>query len=236
MSAKTLHRLTVGFLMMLLAVPTATALARQATPAPTCGAVTPAVATPAADHGGHEMSGMATDTEFDQLYIDMMIPHHQSIVAMAEVALPRLTDERLREIAGAIIATQVPEIEELRGYRAAFYGSPKPAPMDGPMMEMMTQAMPGMPGTMEEMMVQMDPVAQVAAFCAAADPQLAFIDTTIAHHRMAIVASQTALDSAVHQEIASFAQRVIDAQQAEVDQLTAIREELYGTATPAPVG
>jgi uncharacterized protein (DUF305 family) len=34
--------------------------------------------------------------EFDQMYIDMMIPHHQSIIALAQAALPRLTDERLR--------------------------------------------------------------------------------------------------------------------------------------------
>jgi uncharacterized protein (DUF305 family) len=208
-------------------------------PAYSCDGATPMAATPAMDHGsmggmgtGTPMAGMEIGAEFDQLYIDMMIPHHASIVAMAQASLPRLTDERLQEIAQTIINTQTAEVEDLRGYREQFYGSAEPMPLDEPMMGQMMQAMPGM-GSMEAMAVQMDPVAQVAAFCSAADPDLAFIDNTIAHHEMAITASEAALEQATHPEIASFAQRVIEDQQAEVDELTAIRADLHhGSATP----
>src|SRR5687768_10160760 len=31
--------------------------------------------------------------EFDQVYIDLMIPHHASIIALAMTALPHLSDE-----------------------------------------------------------------------------------------------------------------------------------------------
>jgi hypothetical protein len=46
------------------------------------------------------------------------------------------------------------------------------------------------------------------------------------------MASEAALQQAVHPEIRDFAQRVIDAQQREIDELTAIRQELYDSATP----
>lgn len=181
------------------------------------------------------MVGMSA--EFDQSYIDMMIPHHASIIAMAEAALPRLADERLRELAQAMVATQRPEINELRELRERLYGSAVPVPvaeMDASMMEVMTGMMPGME-SMEAMVFQMDEVAQVGAICAADDPDLAFIDLTIPHHEMAIVASESALTEATAPEVRDFARRVIAAQQREIATLAQIRVELYGAATPEPV-
>ncbi len=175
------------------------------------------------------MAGMAM--EFDQVYLDMMVPHHASIVAMAQAALDRLEDERLREIALTIVDTQSAEIEELRGYREQFYGSAEPMPMDQHMMDAMTQMMPGMGGSMEEM----NPDAQVALVCGAEDTDLAFIDLTIPHHQSAIAASEAALDQATHDEVRAFAERVIEDQRREIDELSAIRQELYGSATPEAV-
>ncbi|MEA2524170.1 MAG: hypothetical protein QOF73_1397 [Thermomicrobiales bacterium] len=188
---------------------------------------------------GHTMSGMDMGTpmghaavEFDQLYIDMMIPHHESIIALVQAALPRLTDERLRTIAQNIMTSQSAEIPELMGYREQFYGSAEPMPMDHAMMTQMHRMMPGMSASMDQMAMEMDTEAQVAAFCAADNPDLAFIDLTIPHHRSAVVASEAALTHAIHQEIKEFAQKVIDAQQKEIDELTKIRQELAGAATP----
>ncbi len=187
---------------------------------------------------GTPMAGMdigtpAASAELDQLYIDMMVPHHASIVALAQAALPRLTDERLRTLAEAIIAAQMAEIEELRGYREEFYGSAEAMPMGE---RAMMHLMPQMTMPMDEMMAQMDGATQVAIFCAAADADLAFIDLTIPHHLSAIEASETALQQAVHDEIRTFAGRVIEAQRREIDELSAIRLELYGSATPEAVG
>lgn len=183
-------------------------------------------------------SGQATTTmpmEFDLHYIDMMIPHHESIIALAQVALPTLTDPRLQEMAQNIITNQGSEIEELRNYREAWYGSPDPLPMDDAMLQMMMSMMPTMASmsSMEQMATEMDARAQVDAFCSAANPDLAFIDLTIPHHQMAIAASQDALTMATHQELKDFAQKVIDAQQQELDELMQIRSELTGESTPA---
>ena len=175
---------------------------------------------------GTPEGGMAMgDVEFDQLYIDMMIAHHGSIIALAQAAQPELSDPRLIQITQNIIDTQSTEITELRRYRQQFYGDPQPMAMDQHGMDMMMQAMPGM-GSMEDMMFQMDAQAQVNAFCAADDPDVIFIDLTIPHHEMAIASSEMALDQAVHQEIKDFAQRVITDQQKEIEELTAIRKDL----------
>jgi uncharacterized protein (DUF305 family) len=188
-----------------------------------------AMGTPATGEA-HDMAGQSV--EFDQLYIDMMIPHHQSIIAMAQAAEDRLTDERLQTIAANIITAQKAENEELRGLREQWYGSSGAMPMDESMMGMMAEMMPGM-GDMSSMQQQMNPDALVATFCSAEDPDVAFIDLTIPHHEMAIRASEVALEQATHDEIRAIAERVIQDQQREIDELTTIRQELTGEATPA---
>lgn len=184
----------------------------------------PMAGTPAAS-----MDHMAM--EFDQMYIDM-IPHHRSIIAMARAALPRLEDERLREIANAVIETQGVEIAQLQQYREAWYGDPNPMHMDDAMMAAMEQMMPGM-SDRESMAAMMDAETLVAAFCASENADLAFIDVTIPHHEMAIAASEAALEQATHPEIQEVAQQVIEAQQREITELPEIRQGLVKSATPS---
>ena len=193
--------------------------------------------TPAASSHSEHHSDEATPTaetapqnaaEFDQLYIDMMIPHHTSIIALSQVALPDLTDPRLKEMARSIMNTQSDENTQLTAWRKAWYGSGEPA-MDEASMNQMLEAMPV--GTMDEMMLGMDASAQVNAFCTAANPDLAFIEQVTQHHQMAIDVSEIAVEQAIHPELAEFAQGVIAAQQAEIETLDAILAE-QDAATP----
>lgn len=230
--------LAVGACTVSLGAGSAVARQDATQAAASCAAATPM----AGMTMGTPMAAMAIGTpaatvEFDQSYIDMMIPHHASILALAEAARPLLHDERLRAIADTIIATQGQEIDELRGARARFYGNPEPEPVDAAAMERLMAGM-AMGTPMAEMMAQMDAATQLAAFCAGAtaDPDLTFIDLTIPHHASAIAASETALREAVHDEIRAFARRVIAAQRREIDDLSAIRRERFGSATPAAVG
>jgi uncharacterized protein (DUF305 family) len=135
-------------------------------------------------------------------------------------------------MAGNIITAQSAENDELRGYREQWYGSAEPMPMDEAMTGMMTEMMPKM-GDMASMQMQMDPQALIAAFCAGEDPDLTFIDLVIPHHEMAIQSSEAALDQATHEELRTIAERVIQDQQAEIDELETIRTELTGEGTPA---
>ncbi len=225
--------------------------ARQATPAvgtPVASCATAATPVAGMDHGGHAGHAGATPEpvmghgdhaansvdsalEFDLVYIDMMLPHHESVVALSQAALPALTVPELRAIATAIIETQTAERAELTGYRTQFYGAPDPLPMDQ-IMPAMATLMPEAHDLMMADMAQMDADGLVADFCSAtagAAPGVAdrvFIDLVIPHHESAIAASGPALTDAIHPETRDFAQRVIDAQQAEIDRMTLIRAEL----------
>lgn len=64
-----------------------------------------------------EMAALAatTDAEFDTLFVDMMIRHHQGAIAMANAVLIEGTDPGVRALAEAIIAAQEGEIAEMQG-------------------------------------------------------------------------------------------------------------------------
>ncbi|CAA9565171.1 MAG: hypothetical protein AVDCRST_MAG70-1978 [uncultured Thermomicrobiales bacterium] len=221
-----------------------TGAVRQATPlatpasCPTGDGVTSPAASPGSAHVEGDMAQHGTPSahtvEFDQIYIDMMVPHHVSVIALAEAALPRLADPRLKEIARAVITTQGEEIDELRGLRQEFYGAPDPTLTGDALMAEMARTMPTAHGLMVtgNGVDLMDSHALVAAFCSVPDADRAFIELVIPHHESAISASEAALGQANHPEIRDVAARVIAAQRAETEILAAILLELSGGATP----
>jgi uncharacterized protein (DUF305 family) len=77
-----------------------------------------------------EMEGMGMTTSpeelanqepFDRAFIDAMIPHHESAISMASVALAESENPEIREIAGAIVEAQEREIEQMRLWREEWY-------------------------------------------------------------------------------------------------------------------
>ena len=72
--------------------------------------------------------GMTMDSEelaeqepFDKAFIDNMIPHHESAIDMANVALEDSENPEIREIARAIVDAQEQEIERMQGWRNEWY-------------------------------------------------------------------------------------------------------------------
>lgn len=224
--------------LMLSGLPSVVGPAQEATPSSNgCAGVLATPSTSMADHdamqaatpGMHDMGSMEEEVAFDLAYIDMMIPHHQSIIALAQVALPELSDPRLVEIAQAVIETQSAEQDHLQMLRDEWYPDAPPVSMDA-----MTEVMPSMASMpMDSMMPLMSPGWLVSTFCSAENPDLAFIQLTIPHHQMAIDASDDAVEEAEHEELVEIAKGVIEGQQAEIDELNQIHAELTGEATPA---
>lgn len=77
------------------------------------------------EHGGMEMPGMATEAQlaklraakgkaFDDLFISLMITHHQGAVTMATEALSGGNNVQLEEMASDVIAQQTSEINRMR--------------------------------------------------------------------------------------------------------------------------
>ena len=78
---------------------------------------------------GHDAMGMDDDPAmledadpFDAAFIDMMIPHHEGAIAMAEVELAKGADPELKALAQEIIDAQQREIDELREHVDASAG------------------------------------------------------------------------------------------------------------------
>jgi uncharacterized protein (DUF305 family) len=206
-------------------------------------------ASPPADHEAHHpatptapgqpsMDPMMGTAEFDLIFIDMMIMHHQGAVAMAEVALERGEHSELVQLAEDIITAQTDEIAQLQAWRDAWYPGAPAMTMDEMMggMGQMMQGMPGMQamgGTMT-MMPMMDPSRMAESLRATAEPfDLAFIDAMIPHHLSALMMAEMAVQQATHPELAVAAQTMFDAQVDEIQLMRGWRSEWYGsTATP----
>ncbi|MBI3964984.1 MAG: DUF305 domain-containing protein [Chloroflexi bacterium] len=67
---------------------------------------------------------MTTAQPFDRVFIDAMIPHHQSAVVAAEQALLKAEHAEIKQLATAIKTDQQREIDQMRQWRQAWYGSP----------------------------------------------------------------------------------------------------------------
>ena len=74
------------------------------------------------------MMGMMEDPEaladedtFDRAFMNNMIPHHESAIAMAEVALDESENPEIRELSEGIIDSQQSEIEQMQGWLDEWY-------------------------------------------------------------------------------------------------------------------
>jgi uncharacterized protein (DUF305 family) len=71
--------------------------------------------------GMTEPGMLAQQRSFDKAFIDAMIPHHESAIEMASVALEESDNARIREIAGAIVDAQEREIALMQDWRQEWY-------------------------------------------------------------------------------------------------------------------
>ena len=74
------------------------------------------------DHDMMGMDGDMTSLEkadpFDTAFVEMMIPHHEGAVMMAEVELDKGADPELKKIAQDIVDAQKREIDEMKKFLA----------------------------------------------------------------------------------------------------------------------
>lgn len=86
--------------------------------------------------------GMMRGQDREQMFLRMMIPHHQLAIDMAEDALENAEHEELKGLAREIVADQSAEIAEMEGYLRDWYGESSTRGMAGGMRDMMRR-MPG---------------------------------------------------------------------------------------------
>ncbi len=71
--------------------------------------------------GMTDPDALANKNPFDKAFIDAMIPHHQSAISMAQVALEESENPKIKELAGNIVSAQQREIEHMLQWRQAWY-------------------------------------------------------------------------------------------------------------------
>lgn len=144
------------------------------------------------------------ESNFDQAFIDAMVPHHQQAIEMAQAAKDAGLDQpELVQIADAVIATQQTEIDQLLEWRKEWFGSAEIDPNGADAFGMSMEEM-GMAGDM-------------SMFSASDDVNAMFATMMADHHNGAIAMAEMALDQASRPEIVAVAEQIIEAQQREIE-------------------
>jgi uncharacterized protein (DUF305 family) len=166
---------------------------------------------------GNKAAGEHNDA--DVTFAQSMIPHHRQAVEMAQLAADRAEDPRVLDLASRIEGAQDPEIAEMTGWLEDW---DEDVPDEGG-----HDDMSGMSG----MMSSEDMDALEAASGAEFDEM--FLTMMIEHHRGAVEMANTELDDGESDDAIALAQKIIDAQEAEISEMEAI---LGGSATEGGTG
>ena len=67
-------------------------------------------------NGAQMRQMMGANADFDRMFVQMMIPHHEAAIAMAQQALTQADHPEIKTLAQGIITTQRAEISEMQGY------------------------------------------------------------------------------------------------------------------------
>jgi uncharacterized protein (DUF305 family) len=180
--------------------------------------------------------GMMSQQQAEQHFIQMMIPHHQGAVDMANLALSKAQRPEIKKLAEAIKTDQNREIEQMKAWYKQWYGTEVPASSGMGMMSMHSgtgmnqggkQGM-SMNACMEMMgmnmksgtgMMSMNMIgADLDALKNAPDFDKAFIEQMIPHHKMAVMIAGMVLDSK-RPEISNLAKNIIQTQSNEIEQM-----------------
>lgn len=156
-----------------------------------------------------QAAGEATDADIS--FAQLMIPHHQQAVEMADLALDRATSPEVKELAEQIKGAQDPEIQMMSGWLEA-WGAPMQ--MDGADgMDHGGMDMGGM--TMSGMMSDED--MQALADASGMDFDQMWLKMMIAHHQGAISMAEQIKAESSNAEVTAVADAVISGQTAEID-------------------
>lgn len=185
-----------------------------------------AVAWMGSDHGDSAMGGMdmgssaSTTTQMtghsssmgtmsmqldEQSFLEQMVPHHQSAVAMAEIALKKAQHPEVRNLARDIVDSQDAEIATMEGWYRKWYGTALTPSSDG----MQSADMSALDATSGD------------------DFDRAFLAMMIPHHASAVVMADSVKLAGPRQEVGQLADEIVAAQAKEIGRMQQWRERWY---------
>lgn len=147
-------------------------------------------------------TGVGSMMDADIMFLQMMIPHHEQAVEMSKLAASNGASPEVQKLADTIAAAQGPEIEQMRGWLDETGAG-----------EMMGGHAGHMAGVLSE-----EAMAELAA-AQGADFDRLYLEGMIEHHEGAIGMAQDVIDSGENPAVIALAQKIIDAQAAEIVQM-----------------
>ncbi len=165
-------------------------------------------------------SGTTQTREVDRMFIEMMVPHHQSASEMAKIELQKGKNAEVKKLAQKIITGQTREIQQMRTWYRQWYGTNIPTMKASGNMGGMS-----MSNSMSEaMMISMRQQTQmnqemISAPRNAPNTDQEFLRQMTSHHRMATMMAGMVVDSATHPEIRNLAENIVKSQNEEIAQM-----------------
>lgn len=154
---------------------------------------------------------VATGSDADITFAQLMIPHHEQAVQMADIALQRATSPEVTDLATQIKAAQDPEIQQMRGWLQQ-WGAPEQMDgmdgMDHGDMDMGGQTAGGMMSD-EDMGALMD--------ASGADFDRMWLTMMIAHHEGAIEMAEQVKAQSTNPDVTALADAIVAGQTTEID-------------------
>ncbi|GHE65065.1 DUF305 domain-containing protein [Streptomyces capitiformicae] len=186
------------------------------------------------DHGsGSSASATSTPTagdnpapgafnDADVMFAQMMIPHHEQALEMAELADGRASDTEIKSLAADIEKAQDPEIQTMKSWLKA-WGKPESAEESMPGMDHGSGGMDhgsGMSGMMSEEDMQKLEAAKGTEF------DRMFAEMMIEHHKGAITMAEDEQKNGRNATAKKLAADVVKTQSAEVEKFDKILDRL----------
>lgn len=168
-------------------------------------------ATPADPAATASETVAAPFNDSDVTFAQMMVVHHEGAIEMADLAVERGTNPEVQALGKAISAAQGPEIEQMTSWLES-WGEPTADDM---------MDMDGMDhGGMD--MDGMDQAGAMADLDSLSGTEFdrRFLELMTAHHQGAIEMSEQELANGENADALALARRIIDAQNAEIVEMT----------------
>ena len=157
-----------------------------------------------------DMNAVKMSGDFDLDFANMMIPHHQSAVDMAEQYIPKAKDEKIKSMAQNIINAQKKEIEELR----TMIANHKPAEKK----EEHSASGHGADGHNELMDAMNKMMEEMKGMKMTGNADKDFVTMMIPHHKSAVDMAENQISHGKNVQLKQFAQKVIDDQSKEISE------------------
>ncbi|WP_328356950.1 DUF305 domain-containing protein [Streptomyces sp. NBC_00445] len=177
------------------------------------------------DHGSGSSSAAANAeagakagdfNDADVMFAQMMIPHHEQALEMAELADGRASDAEIKDIAGKIEKAQDPEIQTMKGWLESWNKPTAAESMEG----MDHSGGSGTGGMMSD-----EGMADLKAMKGAEFDKM-FAQMMIEHHDGAITTAEDEQKNGKNADAKKMADAIVKGQSAEVEQLQDILDRL----------